>query len=526
VPYEITQVPGSIRDFDGERILFSTGYSLMIRSLAGGPDTVVAEHGVGTAFLTSRGAIWVGGEWRDGMTLTNTATSNLVARGNYAGWTSIGADPSPKPIFAYWRDVAADVTVQIADGGYETRDPAVAANGDMIFTWAAPGVASFQIYRYRAGAAAKLSAVTCPTCIAPAATDGINVLYMRRPDPTPPYDRPSSHLVLPSGQTVNLDPGASGPLPQEYQPQSYALAGGWTGFTMLTGGVPMAHLRSPCGVITRLGILNAQHAIHAISENGEVVFSVGGSTYIVGPSGGAPAPFALTGKILYRNGWYSIDNYRLLHDPNASPDAGATDAGAGPCIVDAGSEGGVLDSGGSGDASVDGGSDAGSALDGGQGDVSIDQGTSGDSSSDTTRDDGGLQDASTRRDAGITDVASDAYRNDALVSDARQEDTSSDGSEILDARNDTRLSLDADSGRIGDVQDVGVDTDPSGDDTGCSACSISGRHRDGKLAFGLALGLAGISMLRKRRGRPIHAVGRRCIRVVSRGEARHESTTL
>jgi hypothetical protein len=487
-PYEIAQVPGSIRDFDGERILFSTGYSLVIRPLAGGPDTVVAPHGSATAFLTSRGAIWSGGEWRDGVMLANTASSNLIVRGNYAGWTSIGpSDTIPIPIFAYWRDIAADVTIKIADGGYETKDPDIAANGDMIFTWAPPGVGSYGIYRYRGGAVAKVSGTLCATCIAPGATDGVNVLYMRRYDPTL-GSRPSSNLVLPSGEIVTLDPGAQGQFPADYGQQSYALQGGWTGFTMLTGGVPLAHTRSPCGIITRVGILNSVHSIHAIRDNGEVVFGAAGANYIVGPNGGLPSPFALTGKIIYRNGWYAIDDYRLLHDPNASPDAGVADGGSGPCIVDGGADGGILGDGGNSDASLDGGIDGGSVSEGGNTDVWVDQGTVD------------------SPNAGMNDVVSDAYRNDSLVTDARQGDAPSDGSAILDSGRDTRGSLDADSGRGVDVRDDGVDTGPADGDSGCSVCSTSTKYGDGKLGFGLALGLASVSMFR-RRGKTTHAVG-------------------
>jgi hypothetical protein len=258
---------------------------------------------------------------------------------------------------------------------------------------------------------------------------------------------------------------------------------------MLTGGVPLAHTRSPCGIITRVGILNSVHSIHAIRDNGEVVFGAAGANYIVGPNGGLPSSFALTGKIIYRNGWYAIDDYRLLHDPSASPDAGVGDGGSGPCLVDGGSDGGSFGDGGNSDASMDGGIDAGSVSDGGNTDVGVDQGTV-DSS-----------------DAGINDVASDAYRNDSLVTDVRQGDTPFDGSAILDSGRDVRVSLDADSGGGADGRDDGADTGPADGDDGCSVCSTPAKYGDGKLGFGLALGLASFSMLRRRRGKACRAVG-------------------
>ena len=62
VPNEVGHGDGPILDFDATRILFATDYSLFIRPRSVGPDTVIGPGGVTAAKLTSKGAVWPGGE--------------------------------------------------------------------------------------------------------------------------------------------------------------------------------------------------------------------------------------------------------------------------------------------------------------------------------------------------------------------------------------------------------------------------------------------------------------------------------
>ena len=171
----VAQGDRPILSFDATRILFATDVSLVIRPRAGGTDTVAGTGTFSSAYLTSHGAIWPGGEWRDGVALTNAATGDLVANGDYAGWTTINDTTIVGNVAAYWRDVATDTTTQIASGGYQTYGPSVASNGDMVFTWIAPSSQYQRVYRYRGGVSTEIPG-SCVRCDG-ALTDGVNVVY-------------------------------------------------------------------------------------------------------------------------------------------------------------------------------------------------------------------------------------------------------------------------------------------------------------------------------------------------------------
>jgi hypothetical protein len=508
-PNEVGHGDGPILDFDATRILYTTDYSLVIRPRGGGSDVVIGPGNINTAQLTSRGAIWPGGEWRDGTLLSNTVTSSVVAQGDSAGWLDMDR------LDVYYRNVASDFTQMIAKGqtAGAASDLDLAANGDAVFIQNLEGTGiSIFVYRYRAGSLQAISGGACiRRCLGPVKTDGINVVFTAHDSlqSTEGY-RLATYLTLPDGNVLTLEPRqAFGGEPYHPPWPSYAVAGGWTAFTKLVGRLALPFTRSPCGGIAMLGGFNVDHTIEAVSDDGEVVFAANGTRYL-GRAGQIPAPFPLSGRAVYQNGWYTVDDYILNY--------------LGPPANDGGSTGGCVD-GGSGDAgsdaSIDGGSvsDASSDVSSGDGasndatvdafstevsvDGSPDHAVPSDGSLDAPEDNGRVNDASSV-DAGSSDASLDLiFRDGDSTADASldspfQDIGSKDGTArdgiSSDAGQDPRLadsSTDRGLGADGNVEEQG-----SGEN-GCGGCSTSPREGDGMRSILMLMMAAGLFVNRR-----------------------------
>jgi hypothetical protein len=328
---EVAHGDGPILDFDATRLLFATDTSLVIRPRSGGVDTIIASGTFERAYLTSRGAIWPGAEWRNGIALVNAATRDLVAAGDYAAWTTGGYSGPANTSAAFLRDVGNDTTTQVASGGMLAESPSVASNGDVVFTWVPgyipqiPNPGYERILRYRAGVLATFgSCVRCDLAL----TDGVNVAYQQR---TLAPVRNRTYVATANGEIVLDDltkctSGAlGGPMP------SYAVAGGWTAFTKCPTGIATVFTRSPSGTIAQASVLNQDTYVDALSDTGDVIYGgASGARYLGRAGGGAPAMFTdnSNGRAAYRGAvWYVVLGQLLLRYGPGRASTGGTDGG-------------------------------------------------------------------------------------------------------------------------------------------------------------------------------------------------------
>jgi hypothetical protein len=430
----------------------------------------VASEGLslGRAYLTSHGAIWGAGEWRDGALLTNTATPNtLFANGDHAAWSNGTLSV---------RDLANGATSTIHTS-VSTFGIRVAANGNVAYTFTDPTdpYASQRIGWFHGGVDEFIAA----GCSDPE-TDGINIAYRQY---TLGEGGEAVYVYTPSLGEIPLAPHEPAGTPD----QTYVLAGGWTAFVK---GDPtpqaIVYTRSPDGTIAQASVFNALTSLDALDESGNVVYGLnepwkGGvrpRRYLGRAGGGIPALFAESrfGRAVHRNGvWYVILGSTVLQyvsgsGGDAGADAGATD-------VDTDGPPGDGDAGPPSDALIpsDVVSDVGN-VDGPATDASVDDVISIDVSSDAGGSDGTSSDAgapdaetiedgrgadTTKADADSVDASSpDGAPNDAPRDDVSRGDTSNgdvkDATSSLDAGRDGNDSTPTGMPKRGSTEAKGV----------------------------------------------------------------------
>jgi hypothetical protein len=135
-------VPGTIVDVDATRILWYPSLAdpvLRMRPRGGTTDTVLTGSSM-TGYLTTFGAIWSTGEYKNGAFLPTVPARGLKARGSYATWsnatglwhrnldtstdTLIRAAPLTFPFYAGTTSTVTVTSFEIADNGdvvYETE---------------------------------------------------------------------------------------------------------------------------------------------------------------------------------------------------------------------------------------------------------------------------------------------------------------------------------------------------------------------------------------------------------------------
>lgn len=400
---EVARGDGPIVDFDDTRILFGLPGSLVIRARSGGaadvtiPNVAVAPGAaISTGFLTPLGAIWLGGELRDGATLTNNAQSGLVSRSGYAVWKTGTAGSNPA---GYYRDVAADSTTLAVQAGYDVPEADVAANGDAVFMWMPPAATAAVLSRRRAGVTTQLTTVLYPQR---PVTDGINVAYARHQS----TGRGPIKLLTVAGEielAVNQPLAFGAAVPG----RDYAVAGGWAAYTENLNNQLVVYTRSPEGTVALASPFAAATTIDALSASGEVMYIVSqpdGKRRYRGAAG-AGVPELVTNHQLgtaraVGTDWYLTLGASLLKlgpapDLDAGTDAGGEEDAATSSSSSSGaasSSGGGASSSGGGASSSSGSSSGGAATSSGATTSSggvADAGTSGGSSGDASDADGG-----------------------------------------------------------------------------------------------------------------------------------------
>jgi hypothetical protein len=370
----VATVDGPILDFDATRILFSTPQGITLRTRATSNDVVLSPTPQTYGHLTSLGAIWPGGELRNGVTTPNTATS-VVAQGDYA--LLFTADVPT------WRDVVNDVTTPIPTGSGSFGIGAdIAANGVAALSWIPQGSIEQQIYTYVGGTFALLPHLSATTRYVMPLTDGTSIVFHQHL--LGGSTRPPVFLSdLAGNETALTAQGTITSQPEEWPPADYQINGGWVAFTNTPNGTPIVvYTRSPSGTVAAVSPFNASTAIDAVSPTGEVVFAVaGGARYVGRAGGGMPATYSnsFLGRSVYADSsWYVMMGRTLfVHEP------GGTDGGA----PEAGADAGPQDAGGDATARDASASDAGADAET-LGDASHPDATSGEA------------DASVREDAG------------------------------------------------------------------------------------------------------------------------------
>lgn len=363
---EVARGTGGIVDVDATRILFKVS-NLVIRSWDFTTDVYLSSGYATTGFLTQLGAIWTGGEYRNGTTVVNNATE-IVATAKYAAWLDFPGTFGNQT--ASFRDIVAGTTTTIVANQTRATPTSIAANGDVILNriyGSAP--ATTTVGRYRNGV---LTDLTTPssTGYQDGVTDGTFIAYIDKPLF---QQRPAVWLDK-SGGYESLDTKVNCPgLVKVTQPYvDYQVAFGWTVFErILPNCVRTLYTRDPNGVVGLVSPFPTDSTPAALAETGEVLFFNGGETYL-GKAGTVPTKVAndTFGKFYRLNGkWYRALGQSLFKFPptqNCQPsDAGvdgSIEAGTDASVeagVDAGIEAGVDASVEAGDdGSVEGGSDA------------------------------------------------------------------------------------------------------------------------------------------------------------------------
>jgi MYXO-CTERM domain-containing protein len=342
-------VPGAILDFDATRILFQAGSMIHLRDRATSRDTPLgplADPG-GVGYLTPAGALWPGGELRDGVVTSNTISviGELRVAGGWAAWLAPPTASPPTDVFV--RDLTAGTTTGVMTGTAGVFGVDVAENGDVVFPYWTDTSNRF-VARRRGTAVTTLIHDATPW--ENPRTDGVNVVVSF-------HSSFGNHLkteaYTASGEVVGLADSFGGAMPgdrcgEARPPADYALAGGWIAFTNPVDPstcVRLIHTRSPAGTIGLATTLNQDAFIRGVSASGEVAYSssVDSRTYLgsaASPSLREIVPHALGTFRAVGDQWYVMIGNSLFRVQRDAADGGAPD---GPAGTDA--SGGAPDAG-------------------------------------------------------------------------------------------------------------------------------------------------------------------------------------
>lgn len=335
---QVEEVDGRILDFDDARILFvgPSGVSLedratkVVTTLAGGNPAA-------GLLLANGGALWEGGEWKDGAFLGNDV-SELRSAGTWAAWTSGAGSQGPS---VHHRDLTTGTSVLIAPG----YSPDIDESGSLVYVDTVPadhnqrrvhlvdtlstgevvaedpGFVQWSIGKPHIGG----TALTWET----ADDFGVYDLSLRSPQGTEHFSRaqfspPMAPYRVRAGWFANVRPAAGG-------------NGAWT--------------RSPSGTAALASPLSNVDAITALEPDGTIAYDVAGadlkrSRYFGGAGVAGPTtPVRIGagfGRLVHRGAtWYQIVE-RVLYRVDTTvttplpacggADAGAEDAGAIPSV--------------------------------------------------------------------------------------------------------------------------------------------------------------------------------------------------
>ena len=335
---QVEEVDGRILDFDDARVLFvgPSGVSLEDRATKA-VTTLAPGNPASGILLANGGALWEGGEWKDGAFLGNDV-SELRSAGTWAAWTSGGSvrrrdlttGTSVLVARGYSPDIDESGSLVYVDtgpanpgGGHPRRvhlvDPVGVGTGELVAE--DPGFPQRWIGKPHVGG----TALTWETA------DGFGVydLSLRTPQGTEEFGR--------SLQAPPLAP--------------YRVRAGWFANVRPANGGNGAWTRSPSGTAALASPLSNVDAITALEPDGTIAYDVAGAdlkrSRYFGAAGatGPSTPVRIGagfGRLVHRGAtWYQIVE-RVLYRVDTSvtaplpacggADAGAEDAGAIPSL--------------------------------------------------------------------------------------------------------------------------------------------------------------------------------------------------
>jgi hypothetical protein len=286
---EVEAVGGRIWDVQPGRILFLEKTEdrnlLKILDRASGQETTVIDE-IGKqpqyGYLTPLGAIFVEQsgdyetatlyEWRDGELIELSPPPPFLVRslrvaGNYAIWEDSSVAYLGTLVI---RDLIAGTNTVLSPedvGTQQIAGPDVATNGDVV--WYSEWEGKYQIFRYRQGAATQLTSDEYFGNVGPR-TDGINVVYEKRPPPSPNKEYQIA-MYGATGEIILTAPRLQEPYPDEH----YQANNGWVAFTEPSPGsqVLQVRVRSPFGQHSQLSYFSTSSYIDALGPNGETAFT-------------------------------------------------------------------------------------------------------------------------------------------------------------------------------------------------------------------------------------------------------------
>lgn len=269
---------GSLSAFDEHRLILARGAGIAVLR----DRTTDQELPIPTdAELTSRGAIWKGGEWRDGVSVPNSATRAWLTAGRWALWSTTKSaidwpQCSVTPCSSFLLDVETGASNAILTGGPLMGAIEVAPNGDALVLWNAPQQQGRErLYRVRGGIAEQISGGGSFG----GQTDGVSVVYKTRNNSTAYsivlHREDGEHETL-----ASLDTGPDSSL------HDYEIANGWVAYRSATTpkGPRTVWRRAPDG--TKTQVSNGSSAsLVALGDNGDVILSEQSSRKLVSAVG-------------------------------------------------------------------------------------------------------------------------------------------------------------------------------------------------------------------------------------------------
>ncbi|HKP89108.1 MAG TPA: Ig-like domain-containing protein [Thermoleophilaceae bacterium] len=290
---EIDSVPGTIMDFDADRVLYraAQGGPLAVKDRRTDAVTQVPSStafAISTAFLTPQGAIWSTGanvyEWRNGTTTPLLATDSSVTFLKVAGAYALFGyrDATFAPLHLLRRDLNAGTNVEVSSNGSSsgshefvaqaTPPDDIAANGDVAI-WEGSA-----IYRWRNGT--KTLVADAPPGRQSPRTDGTNIVWLNTRSSDSNAGTEGRALPDPS---FTLD-DFTGPFDFN-DPRidaRYRLNGGWIAYT--TGGSfdETVRTRDPSGNRTAIS-LPGDNDVFGLSASGEVIFGTSANLFLKVP---------------------------------------------------------------------------------------------------------------------------------------------------------------------------------------------------------------------------------------------------
>jgi len=336
----VDELPGPVLDVDATRILFvDASGNVATKDRA---TSAVVTHGplaAGTSFapgafrragrLTSAGAVYRGGERRNGVLSARPELSAFVVEGDWVVWIT-PPDEEASSHALQRENVATGAIETLASGsGLLPAHFCVDSAGNAAYVRFDVPASAYQLRRVDPAGTQTLLALGVDPLI-----DGDLVAY--RPHQLSPSRR-QMYLSTPSG-IETLDGASSSAFPAAGSLTDYRMGGGFVGFTKIVSGERTAWTRSSTGIVALASPLVGVRRVAGVNAAGQVVHDVtdpvAWKRYVASAGPTAPTtPLAIGGAngVMVDVGgvWHELVGRTVFRvDPDGAPpvaDAGVED---------------------------------------------------------------------------------------------------------------------------------------------------------------------------------------------------------